>query len=138
MPDRAAGEQVQPLTLTQVREGEFESRFPVFAPGEHRVRVFDPVAERWVETTFPVAQLSVERLSAVRNVDLQRQLADARPGGRSYELAEVDRLLEDLRLTPRTETQSVNMPLWNTWLAFVLVVSLLLGEWLLRKWVNLP
>lgn len=138
LPDRAAGEQVQPLTLTQVREGEFESRFPVFAPGEHRVRVFDPVAERWVETTFPVAQLSVERLSAVRNVDLQRQLADARPGGRSYELAEVDRLLEDLRLTPRTETQSVNMPLWNTWLAFVLVVSLLLGEWLLRKWVNLP
>jgi uncharacterized membrane protein len=28
--------------------------------------------------------------------------------------------------------------LWNTWLAFTLVVVLMLGEWLGRKWVNLP
>ena len=30
------------------------------------------------------------------------------------------------------------IPLWNTWLSFGLVVALMLGEWLGRKWANLP
>jgi uncharacterized membrane protein len=28
--------------------------------------------------------------------------------------------------------------LWNTWLAFGLVGFFMLGEWLGRKWANLP
>jgi hypothetical protein len=133
-----AADNVQPISVMQLRDGVFETRFPVFAGGEHRIRVFDPVADKWVESTFQVASVSVERQSATRNVALQNQLAEVRPGGRSYDLLSASRLLEDIKLTPRTESNTYVITLWNTWLAFGLIVFLLLSEWLVRKWVNLP
>jgi hypothetical protein len=140
LPEKAvaAADNVQSLGLAQLREGVFETRFPVFAAGEHRARVYDPIAEKWVETTFRVASVSVERQSATRNVDLQQRLADVRPGGKSYDLTTAARLLDDIQLTPKVEHSTQILPLWNTWLAFGLVVLVLLVEWLLRKWVNLP
>ncbi len=128
----------QPLRLAQLRKGVFETRFPVFAGGEYRVRVTDPITEKPTEITFKVTSVAVERQNAVRNVALQQQLADVTPGGRSYDLTTVSELPDQLNLTPKKETSTPIIPLWNTWLAFGCVVGLLLGEWLLRKWVNLP
>jgi hypothetical protein len=121
-----------------LREGVFETRFPVFAGGEYRVRVHDPIAEKWVETTFQVTNVTVERQSAVRNVDLQQALADAQPGGKSYDLKSVAQLVDQIKLNPKRETTIEVIPLWHTWLSFGVVVVLLFGEWLLRKRVNLP
>jgi len=131
------GEGSQQLQVTELRSGVFETSFPVFAPGEFRVRVIDPVIEEPVETVFQVTSRGVERQAAVRNVELQRAVAEANPGGRSYELTEVARLTEDIQLAAKTETTIEPLTLWNTWIAFGLVVFLLLSEWLLRKWVNL-
>jgi hypothetical protein len=125
------------LTVTQLREGVFEARFPVVMGGEYRVRVHDPIAQEHVETTFRVASVSVERQRAVRNAALQQALADA-TGGKSYDLASAARLADEIRLVAKTETDVEVIPLWNTWFAFVLVTALMLGEWLGRKWVNLP
>ncbi len=125
------------IPLAMLREGVFEARFPVVAGGEHRVRVFDPVAKQHVETTFRVASVSVERQRAVRNTALQHALADA-TGGKSYDLGTADRLPDEIRLPPRLETNIEVIPLWNTWLAFALVSGLMLAEWLGRKWLNLP
>ncbi len=125
------------IALAMLREGVFEARFPVLAGGEHRVRVFDPVAKQHVETTFRVASVSVERQRAVRNTALQQALADA-TGGKSYDLATAGQLPDDIRLPPRLETNIEVIPLWNTWLVFGLASGLMLAEWLGRKWMNLP
>ncbi|MFC1596803.1 hypothetical protein ACFL5Q_02545, partial [Planctomycetota bacterium] len=128
---------VRELGIAQLHEGVFETRIPVFAAGEHRVRVKDPVTEEEVDVTFHVAQVSAERQRAVRNAALGRSLSDA-TGGESYDLASVDQLVDQIDLVARTESTVRVVALWNTWLAFACVVLLMLGEWLGRKWVNLP
>ncbi len=125
------------LGVGQFREGVFEARFPVFASGEHRVRVRDPITQQMVETRFDVAALPVERQRATRNAALQQALADA-TGGKSYDVTTVGELPDQIHLVSRTEANVEVIPLWNTWLAFAVVAALMLGEWLGRKWVNLP
>jgi len=132
-----AAQGIQPLGISQLRKGVFEARFPVFVGGEHRLRVTDPITDKPVEITFQVASLPVERQRAVRNVALQEAIA-IETGGVSYGLRSVGELAEAIKLTPKTETTIEVIPLWNTWLCFGCLVFLLLGEWLLRKRVNLP
>ena len=115
----------------------FEARFPVYAGGEHRIRVNDPITSQPVEITFQVTNVTVERQRAVRNVALQEGIA-AETGGNAYDLTTVGKLADRIDLSPKTETTIEVISLWNTWLCFGCVVGLLLGEWLLRKWVNLP
>jgi hypothetical protein len=138
VPSRA-GETNQPqsITLTQLREGVFEAQIPVFTGGEHRVRVKDPITSESTEVAFQVASLSAERRSAVRNVALQDEIAQV-SGGRSYDLETVASLPDDIQLKPLTETSIKVFPLTSTWLCFGFVVSLMLGEWMIRKLVNLP
>jgi hypothetical protein len=124
------------ISIPQFREGVFETRVPVFSPGEHRLRVTDPVTGDSVDAFFQVNSLSLERRSAVRNADLQRELASV-TGGRAYELTTIRSFLDDFHPEPRTETSVRIRPVWNTWFAFTLIVTLLLAEWLLRKWFHL-
>ena len=131
------GDNVRPMGISQLRDGVFEARIPVFAEGEHRIRVKDPVTEEYVDVSFRVASVSVERQRAVRNVALWQAVADS-TGGRSYDLSNVHRLPDEIDLVSRTETTVEVISLWNTWLCFACVILLMLGEWLLRKWVNLP
>jgi hypothetical protein len=126
------------VQLTRRREAQFETKIPADAPGEYRVRIKDPVTGRYAETKFVVRDVSAERRVAVRNVALQRAVAAAVPGGRTYELDEAARLVNDIQLPEQMETQIEVRPLWSTWLCFALVVMLLLGEWLFRKIVTLP
>lgn len=125
------------LTLAPLRQGIFEARFTVFSEGEHRVRVRDPITQEFAETAFRVLSVPIERRQATRNTSLQQALADA-TGGRSYDLATVHDLPDQVQLAPRTETNVEVIPLGSTWLVFALVSCLLLGEWAARKRVNLP
>ncbi|HUT13497.1 MAG TPA: hypothetical protein VMY42_23620 [Thermoguttaceae bacterium] len=130
---------VQPLSLTQVRSGVFQTEFPVFADGQYLVRVTDPVTGEPVEAAFQVkTDETIERRSPNRDLTVQQSIAAANPGGMSLEFAEVNRLLGEIDLTPKIETDKRILSLWNNWLFFGCVVGLLLSEWLLRKWVNLP
>jgi len=131
------GDNVQPLSVALLRKGVFETRFPVYAVGEHRIRVKDPITEKPVEMTFQVTGVAVERQNAVRNVTLQEQVAAAMPGGKSYDLTNVSDLAGQIDLTPRTERTIEIITLWHTWACFGCLVFLLLVEWFLRKWVNL-
>ncbi len=140
LPERTAtGEsRLLPVQLTRRREAQFETKLSADAPGEYRVRIKDPVTGRYAETKFVVRDVSAERRVAVRNVALQKAVAAAVPGGKTYELDEAVRLLDDVQLPQQMETQIEVRPLWSTWLCFALVVMLLLGEWLMRKIVTLP
>jgi len=133
----AEGGGAQPLSVTQLRKGVFEARFPVYTAGEHRVSVIDPITEKPVEITFQVTGVAVERQNAVRNVTLQQQIADVNPGGKSYDLTDIAALADEIELSPKVETTIEIRPLWYTWACFGFVVGLLLAEWFLRKWVNL-
>jgi hypothetical protein len=140
LPERTAtGEsRLLPVELTRRREAQFETKLSADAPGEYRVRIKDPVTGTYAETKFVVRDVSAERRVAVRNVALQKALAAAVPGGKTYELENAPQLIKDIELPQQMETQIEVRPLWSTWLCFALVVMLLLGEWLMRKLVTLP
>ncbi len=139
LPGAAAdgGKTVVSLGIPQFREGVFEARIPVVQAGDHRVTVLDPITNERVEVSFQVTNVSVERRSAVRNVSLEREIAAA-TGGRAYDLATVAAFANDFHPVQKAESSVQVRPLWSSWFCFGLVVMLMLGEWLIRKLVNLP
>jgi hypothetical protein len=118
------------------KPGVFEAHIPVFATGEYSLRVKDPITNKYEEKRFEVTGLSAERQQAVRNEQLQNDLATT-TGGRSYDLTTVSKLVNDIRVEPIKETLTRNHPLWATPLWFAAVVVLMLGEWLTRKLIKL-
>jgi hypothetical protein len=139
LPAQAAreGKNLQSVAIPALRKGVFEVRVPVFAGGEHRLRVIDPLTAEASEVSFQVVSVSAERQQAVRDVALEQALADA-TGGKHYDLLSVKNLPDEIRLTPRGESREMRVALGNTWFFFGVVVLLLLGEWVVRKWINLP
>ena len=135
-PDDAGRREVA-VQLPQLRPGVFETRLPLSAQGEYRLRVTDPVTNAVSETGLVVADVGIELRNPVRNVALQQTLA-AETGGRSYDLTTADEFLNDFKPPRRRETTIESVPLWSTWLTFALMVLLLFAEWVLRKWVHLP
>jgi hypothetical protein len=117
-------------------EANYETSLPVFTTGLHRLLVKDPVTQEEVEATFKVAPITAERRSAVRNVALQRSLAE-QTGGKAYELHELGALAGDIPERRIEEFTPRRLPLWNTWLVLVAGIVLMLGEWLARKMLNL-
>ena len=93
--DKSQAASEQPLNLTQRKKGRFEARFIAAVPGEHRVRVTDPVTGKPVEWTFSVVNTPVERQRPVRDVALQDTMA-AETQGRSVALQDVESLLESI------------------------------------------
>jgi hypothetical protein len=126
----AVTDTVRDVAIPLLRAGVFEARIPVYAPGEYRIRVKDPIAGRFSEVGFDVTDLSAERRSGVRNIRLQEQLA-AETNGKSYDLTTVSNLADDLHLESITESFTRNRPLWSTPLWFIALVGLMLGEWLI-------
>ncbi|MDP6544702.1 MAG: hypothetical protein QGH60_11975 [Phycisphaerae bacterium] len=114
----------------------YETSVPVFTSGLHRLMVKDPVTLDEVETTFKVSPTTAEGRSAVRDLAMQRALAD-NTGGKSYELYEVASLADDIGDRDLEDTSNRRLPLWNTWLILVVGLTLMLGEWLTRKLMNL-
>jgi hypothetical protein len=126
----------QPVALQQLREGVFEARVQLGDAGEYRMRVTDPLTGEATEAAFRVDSLSAEKRSVVRNTALAGMLA-SRTGGRAYDLASATRLPDEIDAVARPERSVKVFPLSNTWLCFLTVVGLMLGEWLLRKRSNL-
>ena len=136
-PDRdAEGNRSQVFTIPQLKPGVFETRVPVFTGGEYRLRVADPIANEVAEINFDVANVSIERRNPVRNVALQKNIA-SETGGKAYDLLDVDQFPDDFKPARQKETSIEIIPLWNTWITFAAVISLLMVEWFVRKMVNL-
>ena len=114
----------------------FETSLPVFTTGLHRLLVKDPVTSEEEEVTFKVAPTSAERRSAVRNAAIQLALAE-HTGGKAYELHEIADLARDIERRDVVEVTERRLPLWNTWLTLAVVLFFMLGEWLVRKLLNL-
>jgi len=125
------------LTIPVARDNVvFETTVPVYSAGAHRVLVRDPETNEEIEAHFKVAPVTAERRNAVRDFALQQTLA-AQTGGKSYELHEVSALLDDVKAPVIEDYSERRVPVWNTWLVLSMVIGLMLGEWLVRKLVNL-
>ena len=135
-PTSDGGEETEEISISQRSAGIYEVRIPVFEGGEYRMSVTDPITNEDSEVRFEVKSVSAERMKAVRDFNVQESIAQA-THAKSYELDSVSNLLEDFETEPLTETSLDIFPLWNTWLCFGLLVALLLGEWFVRKMVNL-
>ena len=120
-----------------LRDGSFyEANLPVYAAGRHRVLVRDPVTREEFEVNFKVAPVTLERRSAVRDFKLQQDLASI-TGGKSYELSQINSLAADLKAQPIVELTTIKNDLWNQWLMLIAILVLLLGEWTVRKLLNM-
>jgi len=123
--------------IIPLRDSSFyEANLPVYSAGKHRLLVRDPVTREEFEVNFKVAPVTLERRSAVRDYRLQQDLA-ATTGGKSYELHQIAALAADLKAQPIVELTTVKKDLWNQWLILILVLALLLGEWTVRKMLNM-
>lgn len=124
------------VKLNETRPGRFEVRFPVYQAGRYTARVNDPIHGTPSEIRFDVVGASAEQRNPARNVALQSAIASS-TGGVSYELPDAHRLVDDLKLEPVMEEISRSFPIWGTPLWFIVIASLLMGEWLARKRANL-
>lgn len=130
------GGELRQIRVPMLRKGVFEARIPVAAVGQYSLRVKDPVSSKFDEQRFEVTPLSAERRRGVRDEKLQQEIAQ-RTGGKAYELTTADKLLTDIRAEPVVERLTRNQPLWSTPLWFITLTCLMLGEWLVRKWLRL-
>ena len=137
------GEEGEAPTTKQVfipfsRDGVFETRVPVFQEGEYQLRVRDPVKKQFTEPlVFRVTSVAIERQDAQRDFQLENDLRQE-SGGKSFDITNAWQLSQEIDLPELKETTIKVFPLWSTWLCFSVVLLLMLGEWLGRKWVNLP
>ena len=129
-------EEPRAVEIPELRPGVFEARIPVYNAGAYSIQVDDPVTDDAKQVRFEVTGLSAERRSAVRNTQLQNDLARLTQG-KSYDLTTASRLVDDLEFEPVAETYARSHPLWSTPLWFALLVVLMLTEWLIRKLINL-
>jgi len=137
-PERGEARE-RPIEIPVVREekGEYRLSMPLLEAGDYRVRVKDSVTQEHSEVVFAVTNVSPERQSAVRNSSLQEALA-GRTRGKVYDLKTADMLPEELDLPAPTSTAVSIFPLSSTWLCFLLLVLLAIGEWILRKRLTVP
>jgi hypothetical protein len=136
-PDTGKVPEPVQLTIPLARDKViFETNFPVFTAGVHRLLIRDPVNNDEVEVSFKVAPVTAERRSAVRDYALQNALA-AQTGGKVYELTDMPRLVQDVADVKLVENTERRFELWNTWLVLLVGLGLMVTEWFLRKVQNL-
>ena len=135
LPEDAGGE-TRELTAAYLRQGVYETRFPVFQSGEHSLSVIDPVTKQTQQRRFEVLNVSAEHLRVVRDEQLQRELAEE-TGGFAVDLADVAAVSDAISAEPAVESLTRDYPLWAGPAWFGLLMALMLGEWLTRKLVHL-
>ena len=124
--------------IPYARDGVYETRIPVFQEGEYRLRVEDPIKKQLTEPrVFRVVSESAERTNAQRDFQLERELKQE-TDGENFDITNAWNLADHIRLPETKETSVHVIPLWNNWWCFTVVLALMLGEWLGRKWIHLP
>ncbi|HVA51513.1 MAG TPA: VWA domain-containing protein [Pirellulales bacterium] len=148
--DRQAPADDDGVTVIVEREGEKNERLVLHRNAGNR-GVFEGLVSRpadgayhvWVATPtlpgdapatdFRVVAPPGERARLQTDVAALRR-ASSETRGRSYTLATAERLLKDLPQGRQVKTDPLPpLPLWNHWLLMVIFLTLLIGEWVLRK-----
>lgn len=120
--------------------GRYTAQLGALPPGEYTVEASlrDPAGERRLTMPLAVgAPVAAELANVAADPAYLKQLA-ASSGGEWFtldRLAELPRRLSRLR---EESAQPVEVRLWDSWLLYAAVLSLLAAEWACRKGVGLP
>ena len=129
----------QRLNYREDSNGLYEAEFKgIDTPGRYTVRLMRRDNSDIVETKFLVSptRRPLELADVAANPDDLARLSRW-TGGRVVGPDEIDQLLEAFGEGRRTVHERMKQPLWDTWPLFLLIVTLLTAEWLLRKKGNL-
>ncbi len=130
-----------PLQALETEPLLHEAKIPPLPVGGYRLRLKAaeiPLGPTPIEAKLfvtPRRNGETNRLSADRS--LLDQFASI-TGGAVYLPHQLDELMK--RLNPETLVleEKHDIPLWNHWGIFVMIICIMAGEWLLRKWYGLP
>ncbi len=134
----------QPIPLTLVptnKVGEFSANFPVSQPGTYFVRVWlgDETAGATVKAAtmpikveFPNKELENPAL----NKAFLQMLASS-TGGKSYTISSADEIAGAFKIKHVTRLLEERQEIWDAPIFYILIFSLLVTEWISRKWCRL-
>ncbi len=130
-----------PLEALETEPLLHEARIPPLPVGEYRLQLKArelPLGPKPIETELVI----VSRVSSETNrLSADRSLLDqfaALTNGAVFLPHELAELLERLHPKYRELQEKQDIPLWNHWTLFVMMMMVLSAEWLLRKWHGLP
>lgn len=131
-----------PLTLAPTNKvGEFSANFPVSQPGTYFVRVWlgDETAGATVKAAtmpikveFPNKELENPAL----NKAFLQMLASS-TGGKSYTMSSADEIAGAFKIKHVTRLLEERQEIWDAPIFYILIFSLLVTEWIFRKWCRL-
>jgi hypothetical protein len=84
------------------------------------------------ERFFTATESNLEFFSAGQNRELLQRIA-SETGGRYYTLDNARQLPEDMAYVERPNSVPQILPLWDMPILFIMLCSLLIGEWAWRK-----
>jgi uncharacterized membrane protein len=127
-----------PLDWTVGEDGRYAGRYTPHVDGVHDVRVAADWGDEHVSGTgyFAVGESVAEYFDAGMRPALLRRIAQE-TGGRFYTIDALDTLAEDIGYTGRGVTEIERKDLWDMPAVFLLLIGLLGGEWLFRRWRGL-
>jgi hypothetical protein len=136
-PEGAAIEKWEEMKLEPVAgyRATYEGTLTRTPDGRYRFRLQSPS----VTGTVPTAEARVvappDEMARLRMNQEEMERAAEETGGRFYNLADADHLIDDLPAGSRVTLHSPQPPrlLWNHPLLFMLALGLLTAEWFLRK-----
>ncbi|MBI1247162.1 hypothetical protein GC197_04880 [bacterium] len=133
------------ITMTRVAGNRdlFEATIPGLSAGDHRLWIVQPLLRGDSgETEPPATDFTVEPVAGEMtrldmDLDQLRQTA-SETRGRYFSFMDSDKLLEVLPRGRQVRIQTLPpSPLWNSWKLACLFVTLLIGEWIVRKRMGL-
>ena len=130
------GQQTQRLQLhrTAMGRGTFEGLFNRPLPGSYHAWIAAPGVEGRAPAVDFVVSPPPGEFAHVRMDEAAMREAAKLTGGRYYDFQSAGKLLRDLPPGRQVPVETLPpKPLWNKWPLVLLFLSLLIGEWLLRK-----
>ncbi len=130
-----------PLQALETEPLVHEAKIPPLPVGDYRLRLKAaeiPLGPVPIETKLfvtPRRNGETNRLSADRS--LLDQFASITRGA-VFLPHQLDELMKKLNPETLVLEEKHDIPLWNHWMIFVMIVCILAAEWLLRKWYGLP
>jgi hypothetical protein len=133
-----AGRQTQrvPLRRSESGRGRFEAVLNNLPPGDFHAKMIAPALPGQGQVSsadFRVVPPQTEMVRLQVNAAEMQQAAEVTKGG-YYTYKDVSRLIDDLPAGRQVPVESLPpVPLWNRWPLLALFLTLLIGEWWLRK-----
>jgi hypothetical protein len=133
------GGEIKTIKLARAsEEGLFRTTFVPEDEGDYVLWLEDKYSDdkASVEQYFSVQQPNIERDNPTIDFDALSEVAES-TGGKAWRLDQLEEMKEALGTQTRKTPKVEQRPLWNTWLALLMLTLALTMEWGLRKKWNL-